>query len=91
MGTCLYPGNTIIQDDEGTVKNENENENEIFNVFSKKIARDLTIKRIVARHNLGGCLRGVCVCVCVCGGGGGRGGEAGFILTLFGLANHSTS
>lgn len=63
MGTCLYPGNTSVQDVDGTVKNENEKE--IFNVFSKKIARDLTMKRIVACHNCG-MMRG-----------GGRGGEGG--------------
>lgn len=59
MGTCLYPGNTSVQDVDGTVKNENEKE--IFNVFSKKIARDLTMKRIVACHNWGaacGMMRG---------------------------------
>ena len=59
MGTRLYPGNTSVQDVDGTVKNENEKE--IFNVFSKKIARDLTMKRIVACHNWGaacGMMRG---------------------------------
>lgn len=66
MGTCLYPGNTSVQDVDGTVKNENEKE--IFNVFSKKIARDLTMTRIVACHNWGGCLRDDA------GEGGGGGG-----------------
>ena len=82
MGTCLYPGNTSVQDVDGTVKNENEKE--IFNVFSKKIARDLTMKRIVACHNWGaacGMMRG--------GGGGGGGGVLN--IKFFGLASHNKS
>lgn len=83
MGTCLYPGNTSVQDVDGTVKNENEKE--IFNVFSKKIARDLTMKRIVACHNWGaacGMMRGE-------GGGGWFSTKSWLALPVITRADHN--